>query len=320
MLETLFASETPMAIRFLLPFLIVLGVIGAAGWAMRQFNIARLAGIKSHGRLPRLAVLDSIDVSRSRRLVLIRRDSVEHLLLIDGPTDVVIETNVVNAAVTPREMAPATSPATAQPLPRVLRRQDKGSVPLLAQGSATTAHPMPEIERSPEQLPVRHSDAEKSARSQRDALAALAKELSAGLPAEPENPAAMTALFPTRPRPHFLSEPRGETRDESRAAQPPPETQTATARQVAQSIPVADEGLLDMARKLEAALSRSKIAQSAERTSSVEAAPPLPSPLTDAASSEPNPPPVETKRDSSGIPHRGLEQEMASLLGRLTRN
>ena len=320
MFETLFAPETPMAIRFLLPFLIVLGVIGAAGWAMRQFNIARLAAIKSHGRPPRLAVIDSVDVCRSRRLVLIRRDSVEHLLLIDGPTDVVIEPNIVHATATTREVAPATSPGAAQSLSRVLQRHDKGSMPLLARRPTTTADPMPQIERSPEQWPVRQSHTEKPARSQRDILAALAEELSAGLPAKPENPSAVKAPSPTRPRPHFLSEPRGEPRDESRVVEPPPETQTATARQVARSISGADDGLSDMARRLEAGSSRPKMAQSAERTPSVEAKPTSPSPSATAPSSELNPPSVEADQGRSGEPHGGFEQVMASLLGRLTKS
>ena len=43
------------------------------------------------------SVLDSAVVDARRRLVLIRRDNVEHLILIGGPTDVVVEANVVRA-------------------------------------------------------------------------------------------------------------------------------------------------------------------------------------------------------------------------------
>jgi hypothetical protein len=42
-------------------------------------------------------VLDSANVDARRRLVLIRRDNVEHLILIGGPTDVVIEPGIVRA-------------------------------------------------------------------------------------------------------------------------------------------------------------------------------------------------------------------------------
>ena len=48
-------------------------------------------------RLPRLAVLDAAAIDTRRRLVLVRRDDVEHLIMIGGPTDVVIESRIVSA-------------------------------------------------------------------------------------------------------------------------------------------------------------------------------------------------------------------------------
>jgi hypothetical protein len=45
-------------------------------------------------RRTRLAVMDAAAVDNQRRLVLVRRDDVEHLILIGGPTDVVVEQNI----------------------------------------------------------------------------------------------------------------------------------------------------------------------------------------------------------------------------------
>ncbi|PSJ63968.1 flagellar biosynthetic protein FliO [Pseudaminobacter soli (ex Li et al. 2025)] len=45
-------------------------------------------------RKTRLAVMDAAAVDSHRRLVLVRRDDVEHLLLIGGPTDVVVEQDI----------------------------------------------------------------------------------------------------------------------------------------------------------------------------------------------------------------------------------
>jgi len=45
-------------------------------------------------RTPRLAVLDAAAIDTRRRLVLVRRDEVEHLIMIGGPTDIVIETRI----------------------------------------------------------------------------------------------------------------------------------------------------------------------------------------------------------------------------------
>jgi len=46
----------------------------------------------------RLAVIDSTAVDKRRRLVLIRRDDIEHLLMTGGPEDIVIEQNNVHPA------------------------------------------------------------------------------------------------------------------------------------------------------------------------------------------------------------------------------
>ena len=65
-------------------------------------------------------MIDAATVDGRRRLVLIRRDNVEHLLMIGGPTDVVVEANIVRAGGArdlPREPARvgvATEPATRQ--------------------------------------------------------------------------------------------------------------------------------------------------------------------------------------------------------------
>ncbi|OAP42604.1 histidine kinase [Sinorhizobium glycinis] len=59
-------------------------------------------------RQPRLAVLDAAAVDTRRRLVLVRRDDVEHLIMIGGPTDIVIESRIV-----PDDAAAAAAPVAA---------------------------------------------------------------------------------------------------------------------------------------------------------------------------------------------------------------
>ena len=50
-------------------------------------------GIKpSSGR--RLGIVDAFDLDRHRQLVIIRRDNVEHLIMIGGPNDLVIESDL----------------------------------------------------------------------------------------------------------------------------------------------------------------------------------------------------------------------------------
>ena len=96
MFETLFGLEIPLAARFFIAFLIVLALIGLTAWLVRRFGANRL-GAAARGRQPRLAVIDAATVDGRRRLVLIRRDNIEHLLMIGGPTDLVVEPNIVRA-------------------------------------------------------------------------------------------------------------------------------------------------------------------------------------------------------------------------------
>lgn len=58
---------------------------------------------------PRLAVVDHANVDGRRRLVLVRRDNMEHLIMTGGPVDVVIETGIParHAAVVSEDIAPA---------------------------------------------------------------------------------------------------------------------------------------------------------------------------------------------------------------------
>ncbi|MFC6488963.1 flagellar biosynthetic protein FliO, partial [Nitratireductor sp. GCM10026969] len=63
-------------------------------------------------RLPRLAVVDAVAVDSQRRLVLVRRDDIEHLILIGGSNDVVVEPQIRmrdtgTAQQRPRQNAPA---------------------------------------------------------------------------------------------------------------------------------------------------------------------------------------------------------------------
>ena len=98
-MNSLFGLELSTPVNFIIAFVVVLVLIGAATWAIKRFGAGRLEG-GDRGRQPRLAVVDSATVDGRRKLVIVRRDNVEHLLMIGGPTDVVVETSIVrgNAA------------------------------------------------------------------------------------------------------------------------------------------------------------------------------------------------------------------------------
>src|SRR6266852_1173375 len=96
-MNSLFGVDLPTPVNFVIAFVVVLLLIGAATWLVRRFGVTRLdAGART--RQPRLAVIDASAVDGRRKLVIIRRDNIGHLLMIGGPTDVVVETNIVRTA------------------------------------------------------------------------------------------------------------------------------------------------------------------------------------------------------------------------------
>jgi hypothetical protein len=85
---------------------VILALTAAVYWLVRRYSSIGLGGI-GRGRVPRLAVVDALTVDRRRRLLLVRRDNVEHLILIGGPSDVVVEQTIQRARSRPRQPAPA---------------------------------------------------------------------------------------------------------------------------------------------------------------------------------------------------------------------
>ena len=65
--------------RYLGALLLVLGLIGVAGLAARRFGLPGLAKPTSARRLK---IVESLMISPRQRLVLVRRDDVEHLVMI----------------------------------------------------------------------------------------------------------------------------------------------------------------------------------------------------------------------------------------------
>jgi hypothetical protein len=78
----------------------------------------------------RVAVIDAAAVDRRRSVVLIRRDNVEHLMMIGGPTDVLIEPNIIRATGA-REPAWTAAPGPTQPAGELYNRLTPPEVPQL---------------------------------------------------------------------------------------------------------------------------------------------------------------------------------------------
>jgi flagellar protein FliO/FliZ len=338
--DSLFGIAMPLPVKFLLIFGFVLCVLFAFLWALRRFGTGQLGGAGTRGRQHRLSVLEWAKVDNRRFLCLVRRDNVEHLLIIGGPTDVVVEANIVRAVAASRDVALAR-PAAVEPLPRAIPLPDNGNGSWPLQPEVITppppARPAPKIEpatdEAPAWPPLQPQADTPPARPQRDTLAALADELSAR-PAPPPPPSRVRTQAPARAPLEARAEPRVvEPRPEPRA--PAPAVQSAPTPTPADTA-AADQSLAEMAHRLEAALRKPNApaearapspqprqeprqTQPAEQTAAPESPPGPPQPRA-ARPAEPKPARnvAPAKPPQSTTLYDNLEQEMASLLGRPT--
>lgn len=80
-------------LKFLLALAFVLGLIGLLAALARRMGFGfPVAALKGRGR--RLSVVEVTPVDARRRLVLVRRDDTEHLILLGQSGELVIETGI----------------------------------------------------------------------------------------------------------------------------------------------------------------------------------------------------------------------------------
>jgi flagellar protein FliO/FliZ len=298
-METIFGAEMPIAAKVLLALLIVIGLAGGVFYLVRFVSANRFGAASLRGRQPRLAVIEVAGVDPRRRLVLIRRDNVEHLIMIGGPTDVVVEPNILRAVAVggAREASQTRNASAPEGSARSTTAADASLWPLQPE---PTQRPQRQItQASPEETiawPLQ-PQTEPAARVSHaaDHLAGLAAEL-------------------------------GRTPTQTENAAPPRESKRTTAQSSpAPQVTATDQNLTEMAQRLEAALRHSPGARGGEST-----AKPAPEPTvgpringtngsaepTRLATSELRAQRPEAKPTPPKALYDSLEQEMASLLGR----
>lgn len=87
--------ELDTYLRFVLVLIFVLGLVFVLGWVLKRSGIGGNAMI---GKGKRLGVIESAFLGPKHRLVLIRRDAVEHLVLIGPNYASVVESGIAGAA------------------------------------------------------------------------------------------------------------------------------------------------------------------------------------------------------------------------------
>jgi flagellar protein FliO/FliZ len=335
------------ALTFFFAFVAVLALIGLAAWLVRRFATNRLGANTNRGRMPRLAVIDAAAVDGRRRLVLVRRDNIEHLIMIGGPTDIVVESNIVRAQAG-RDQLPQRPGVGAELPPRIAPLPDAGWTDGEAARLEGFDHPEPQMPEPPPR-PMRPSFAEEVRRPAPAPV--LSERRSEPLRSEPlrseplrneplrsdpmrsdpmrSDPLAGFTAEPLGSRPEPRPEPRPDpmpsrvTRTEPLMPRPqrlneplkaPPPIRVPERAAAPPPPPPpppipsnADQNLAEMAQRLEAAL---------RRPAGEPMAPPVapePPPVRPSRSEAP-PPPAKNTFEKSGF--ENLEDEMASLLGR----
>ncbi|MEX6508983.1 hypothetical protein [Jiella sp. M17.18] len=154
-------------------------------------------GTGPKSRAPRLAVMDVARVDEKRKLVLVRRDEIEHLVLIGGQNDLLVEGNIlrVPAAANARHHDwPAEPTLALEPDERVVPQGAAAPArPLARSASANRAAPVP---GTPGPQPQPESRREPAAPAQRRAATAAPRPSDVPRPAPvppmsaPERPVA----------------------------------------------------------------------------------------------------------------------------------
>ncbi len=277
---------------------------GSAGWAIAfgvllAVLIVIVLALKSRGRRKdrdqgrsghRLSIVETREIDEERKLLIVRCDGIDHLVLIGGGSDLLIKADLRPAETRvafPPPLAPEPSFATAPSLPAEPAQPRSApapasafAVPSLQQDAFLTPPPLPPappLAGRPEPLPP--------------------------APPSPE----LQAFAPARAAPAAAP---GRSRLEPAAAAPVADTETA-ASDAASSPPDFSE----MTRKLEEALLRTAAMRGpspAERAAQSPTAPlPGPAPSVGGETTAANP-----AGDAPSAPVDPFEEEIRRLLGR----
>ena len=88
------SGDSDQLVRFLLAIGVILILLYLLNFVLRKLNRLSYRTTRK-GQEPRLTVREAVQVDHKRSLVLVRRDHVEHLLLIGGENDLLVEHHIM---------------------------------------------------------------------------------------------------------------------------------------------------------------------------------------------------------------------------------
>jgi flagellar protein FliO/FliZ len=110
-------------LRFILVLIFVLGLVFALGWVLKRSGIS---GTAVPGRGKRLGIVETAFLGPKHRLILVRRDDVEHLVLLGPNTNTVVESGIAGDGKT-RQSFKALVKAEAAPKRESGPKEETGS-------------------------------------------------------------------------------------------------------------------------------------------------------------------------------------------------
>ena len=223
-LEEVFNLDPGFArgLQFVIALLIVLGLIAVFIWIMRRISGGGMGRVPRN-RQPRIAVMDHAALDARRRLILIRRDNIEHLLLVGGPSDVVVEQNIVRV-----QPASGYSRPGNHHQPQVHQQQPTAQ-PTISQppaASQPTSHQAPV--HQPSSQPIATGDMPTPMRTQ-PPIQPHRQPTPQVMPLHPADQTAQRAPQPARAEPHAPAAGNAPTQP-SHATQPATPRTRATPR------------------------------------------------------------------------------------------
>jgi flagellar biogenesis protein FliO len=234
MLGPMFGDWGALLMQFLITAVVILGLVGLVYWLVRRYSAAGLGRI-GRGRVPRLAIIDAMSVDGRRRLVLVRRDNVEHLILIGGPSDLVVE----QAIQRPRQAKPAAAageaePALPQPPPLPKDVRSPAAIP-----SATVSPSRPQPSGSPNGAHAESGNSERVFSFRRSPPPQPAiPPTAAPRSGESPSPAPSAARFVDLQRPTRIEPATGASQEPEQDSEPLfPELPTADLPPLADEVP-----------------------------------------------------------------------------------
>jgi flagellar protein FliO/FliZ len=108
--------DIPIIVQFVFAFFVVLAVILTGAWVFRRFGGGRPNRGSEH-TTRRVGIVDVVRLDEARLLVLVRRDDVEHLLMIGGPTDIILEADIGRPGTATRNIGARAATVTLPPKP-----------------------------------------------------------------------------------------------------------------------------------------------------------------------------------------------------------